>query len=356
MLVFLAMVAMHPGMPLLQMGYELAWPARPASESSWRPVPEGYEQERLLQDVQGNRSSSYASRRRRGYDYYYNYRDADEGEDSEFELMELYSTLLNALVVILVTTAIGYQYKSMVTNRRGPFPQPVPAEWMITNGDWRYGVFDCCGDCQYTLHAWFLTEVRNGDTYHAVGLANFWLPHIAWLTSYAAAQVLSAVFIYFVNSRWPEWNLDSLSSLLFYVPQFLVAFYFANLRGKLRQKLGGESNQFLTDFLLWWCCSCCLTVQEARMVDSASSTRVECCCSLLSLYPQNAGAVVYGSPQYGPGGAMNGMQMNGSTVVVGQVVGTAVPATAPGSKNGELPMATVVAAQAVPSPENNQKQ
>eukprot|EP00930_Biecheleria_cincta_P097929 TRINITY_DN89602_c0_g1_i1.p1 TRINITY_DN89602_c0_g1~~TRINITY_DN89602_c0_g1_i1.p1 ORF type:complete len:367 (-),score=47.51 TRINITY_DN89602_c0_g1_i1:96-1142(-) len=334
------MVAMHPGIALLQVGYELAWPARPASESGWMQVSEDHEQERSLQS------------------YVHNSRYEDSETDSEnFELMEVFSTFMNALVVICITTAIGYQYKTTVTNRRALFPEPVPAEWKISNnnGEWHYGIFDCCGDCQYTIHAYFLTEVRVGDTYHAVGLANFWVPHIIWLTAYAFSQVLSAAFIYVVRSKFPKSGLDGASSLLFYGPQFLVAFYFANLRGKLRRRLGGDSDQFLTDFLLWWCCSCCATVQEARQVDGASGTRVECCCSLLMLYPQNVDAFVYGNQQHGPGGTINGMQMNGSTVVVGQVVqvGGTGTATAPGSKKGELPMATVVAAQVVSSPQTN---
>jgi len=101
--------------------------------------------------------------------------------------------------------------------------------------------------------------------------------------------------------------LGPLAMVGWWIPQMVLAFLMSKKRGMLRERLGGKNEQCAMDFLCWWWCGCCVAIQEARQVDEANSSRVECCCKILQ-----ASTPVVGAGQGGP-------------TVVGQPVAVAAP-------------------------------
>merc|ERR1719517_406242 len=73
------------------------------------------------------------------------------------------------------------------------------------------------------------------------------------------------------------------SHVAWFIVNFFFAFYLASQRGKLREKLGGAADKFANDFICYWCCQCCTVIQDARQLDAATGTRVECCCKLIKM-------------------------------------------------------------------------
>lgn len=230
---------------------------------------------------------------------------------------------LQAIIIVAICSIIAYIYKMQLTDKREPFPQPVQNGYSMarsTTGDFQEGMCSCFEDRDSCLYGFCCFDCRVADTLQATGLSSYWTTFgvfmIAWIVMKilgVPATVLLAKLGIYVD----------MSTLTWWIVGICMALFFASKRQDMRRKLGytGQQN-FCIDCLMWWCCSCCVAIQEARQIDAASGTRVECCFNLLR-QEHTGGAVAVGQP-----------------VVVGQPV--AVP-----------PVAVVVAAPVAAPEESN---
>lgn len=197
------------------------------------------------------------------------------------------------VLLIGIPLIIAWTYKSKVTDNRDPFPSSLPDEWSLSGGrDFRFGIFECFDDIQYCLHGWCCLAVRLGDTYQMTGLNSFWLMVFGELLVFFGVAMLS-IPIVLLGAMISPYVGEILGNSSFYIAQSICAVYLATQRGKLREKLGGASDNFWLDCCCYWWCSCCVAVQEARHVDGMTNTDVECCCKLNKKMPAH---VVMGEP------------------------------------------------------------
>jgi len=245
----------------------------------------------------------------------------DEVEERRYGALMRTATLVGViggiLVPMIIWLAVATSYKKGVTDKRAPFPDPVPPEYSLSGGkDFKYQTLQCLDDGQYCMHAYCCPVARVADTFAATGVAPFWTMVMLYLLTWLLAQLLALGISLLLPMLMESLDVDtyrteSLRSnqtgqLCWFAANSALALYFALQRRKLRAKLGDADAgaKLAGDCLCYWCCGCCTYIQDARQVDEASGTRVECCCTLLSLthMPQMPGMMV------------------GAPVVVGQVV------------------------------------
>lgn len=147
---------------------------------------------------------------------------------------------------LLVQFVIAVIYKQTVVNKLGRMDEAIARSSGQAGGsDFKYGIFDCCGNAEYCLYALCCPLARLGHTYHAAGVMEYW----------------PAVF---------------LVCLMTTVVPCVTCCFLASLRSQLKRKFGITESPFL-DCLCWMWCSCCLVNQEARAVDDVMWVKVGCC-------------------------------------------------------------------------------
>lgn len=133
----------------------------------------------------------------------------------------------------------------------------------------KYGLFSCCEDTNYCLHAWCCYPCFTADLFAANAIhSSFWM---VWLIVMIPAIVPSIV-----QAAMPLMVFDNRYSTPI---QIFVAVFLALNTAKLREKLGGNPNN-CEDVLKWWFCPCCTVIQWQRQVDEIKDDRVECFMSL----------------------------------------------------------------------------
>mmetsp|Transcript_53181 Transcript_53181/g.116688 ORF Transcript_53181/g.116688 Transcript_53181/m.116688 type:complete len:398 (-) Transcript_53181:91-1284(-) len=116
------------------------------------------------------------------------------------------------------------------------------------DGDWRFGLFECCGDFEICAMACCCAPIRWADNMDMLKLITFWLAFVVYL------------IFSLINSR--AWGLvPGLYTILGLV-----------YRQQIRRKFAMEAYTCTTctcDCLAWSFCSCCAIVQESRHIEGA---------------------------------------------------------------------------------------
>lgn len=275
--------------------------------------------------------------RRRLEDSWDDERDERRNEDDEVAKQRMGrlfggigSLFLNVLVTILSTCIFASSYKPKVTDRRPPFPDPVPQEMSLSGGrDFKYTTCQCFQEPQACFHACFCPGVSAADRWQTTRVNSFWCVVCLFVSFSVWNAVLATVFDFLKHEIGGGVENLPLEHAPYWVSGALFALYTTSQRQSLRKKLGGDNLNFLHDYVcMWWCMPCSL-VQEARQVDDIQGLRVFCCCNVIA----NAPPIGMMMGQYGQyGGAIVGqpVHMAGQApVVMGSVVvGTAVPVQA----------------------------
>merc|ERR1712110_1294363 len=124
--------------------------------------------------------------------------------------------------------------------------------------------------------------VRIADTYQATAIGGFWKFMSAWISMYVFAQVLNLGLLILVSVAELDANVGQVGNLLYFVAELFLAYWLATQRQELRRKLGDtRQGTMCMDFICYWWCGCCTAIQDARQVDGASGTSVECCFKLV---------------------------------------------------------------------------
>jgi len=204
---------------------------------------------------------------------------------SDKEYNEKYSQIVGEVCLVLVIYLIIHaivslfwacQYKSKVTEKRGPLPDGIRQS---DNGDFATNIFGCLEDCQYCLHGWVCTSCRAGDTYQAAGIDTFWHVVLFNILAILAGNCVGGFFNSMYESMTGEKPQTNISA---FVEAGFMGLIFYHKRRQLREKLGGSNKHVAPwkDFALWACCGCLVVMQEARELDKAMGVRVECCCRM----------------------------------------------------------------------------
>lgn len=179
--------------------------------------------------------------------------DADDEEERNV-LLILIRVLVEVVkffgrVTVQFVFAAIYHAKVMSKKPQLPRTTETAGEDLHNSNGFKHSILDCCGDGDICLHGLFCCHARVADTYHTAGLLDFW------------ATTLLAVFC---------------------APIFVFCIMPCK-RAELRGRFGGDARCGLEDFLLSVLCPLNVICQEAREVDGAVSSRVQCCCKLKAL-------------------------------------------------------------------------
>jgi len=183
---------------------------------------------------------------------------------------------LQAGLGMLFFAAVGFVYKALVTNRRDPFPDPVPAEYSLSDKGFKHGTLGCCGDIHYLLYGCCCLPCRVSDTFDAAAVASYWQTFASFVALWFAAPLLALLVDAMLPSAW------FLRAPLWLALELRWAKHLAQQRKVLRQRLGDKQPEesFWSDLFCFCCCLCCTAIQDARQVDGASGVAVRCCCKL----------------------------------------------------------------------------
>eukprot|EP00418_Pyrodinium_bahamense_P073956 CAMPEP_0179078994 /NCGR_PEP_ID=MMETSP0796-20121207/35414_1 /TAXON_ID=73915 /ORGANISM="Pyrodinium bahamense, Strain pbaha01" /LENGTH=260 /DNA_ID=CAMNT_0020776317 /DNA_START=158 /DNA_END=940 /DNA_ORIENTATION=+ len=216
-------------------------------------------------------------------------------------MIQVASLAIGILVPIIVWIIVAFMYKTQVTDKRGKFPDPVPPQFNLNGKDFKYPTFRFFDDMQYCLHGWCCADVRAADTYAMTEIVPFWTMCLLYLAMWTVYQLLAFGFqMLFLRVLRVNSQANNASNLAYFIANGALAAYLATQRKKLREKLGDTDpgSKFGGDCVCYWLCGCCTFIQDARQVDEASGTKVECCCELIRVshpWAPNA-AVVVGAP------------------------------------------------------------
>jgi Cys-rich protein (TIGR01571 family) len=206
------------------------------------------------------------------------------------------------LVLILVC---AYAYKSRITAKRVQW-QGCPANLglQLSAGNWKYGICDCCQNCEYCLYGYFCLPCRLGDTYTMTSIGPSYMTYINAFAAVVVIQSVLSLLLGIIGSLAGV-DLSSITNLTYYAANACLAYWLSGQRKKLRQCLGDPSpdNNCAMDFICYWFCGCCTAIQEGRQVDEITNTQTKCCFQLQALQMSPAGvgqpAVVMGAPVVG---------------------------------------------------------
>lgn len=162
-------------------------------------------------------------------------------------------------VTIVITVGVAYTYKKKITDRRPVLPAVVPSEYSMRGRTFKYDLFDFSGT--YCLYGFFCPSCRIADNYAAAGFG---------MNFVVVATILAVIGL-------P--NMDFRNPML-----WVTAVWLAFMRRRLRARFGfGETSCAITssDFISYFFCLCCTVLQDARQIDEATGTRVECCLELV---------------------------------------------------------------------------
>lgn len=212
---------------------------------------------------------------------------ADVGATSdEYKMVTVVSQIGGVVVTIILGVLFAFLYKSSITDKRKPFPQPVATQHSLAgNKDWLYGTCDCFADCSYCLYGFCCSDARLADTYQMTGVGSYWTYVVACISMVVCTQIVGMLA---ALAGLPP-NVSNVVSL---VCHGALAVWLAMQRQKLRVKLGGSEGSCFKDCMCYFWCGCCTIIQDARQADVASNTRVDCCFKLVQSDPVRAAPVV----------------------------------------------------------------
>mmetsp|Transcript_4190 Transcript_4190/g.5841 ORF Transcript_4190/g.5841 Transcript_4190/m.5841 type:complete len:278 (-) Transcript_4190:83-916(-) len=199
--------------------------------------------------------------------------DYTSSDAPQRELQDVVSNVVCSTVWLLV---IGWLYKAAVTDKRpGGIPPtdelPSDKSLRLTPQEFHAKVFQCFDDLPICLWACCCTHIRQGDTYHAAGVADFWLPIKVLLIGQLCLIPLSCIL-------GPATGLPDI------IVGLGVVAYLVPYRHALRMQLGAQEEvsveQRLIDSALYLCCLRCAVAQEARDVDAVEGVQVGFCFSV----------------------------------------------------------------------------
>lgn len=113
--------------------------------------------------------------------------------------------------------------------------------------NWRYNVFDCCGNVPICCVSCLCPGIRWADTMRMAGFLSFWTALALWVIPVILMPFVGISFIMFVC---------------------VAVIYRQRLRSKFRIQ-HGTFGTYAEDCLLYGCCMCCAVVQEARQMEEA---------------------------------------------------------------------------------------
>jgi len=165
---------------------------------------------------------------------------------------------------------LGAMIYWMLFVKRGPKERgqrkQVPPVWVppdmlgpLNDGEWKFGAFECCGDCAGTIISCVLFTPRMATTYWAMGAVTTKDPNHAWIWSWIQIILCFPCFPIFGLFR----------------------------RGKIRDMFKMRAD-FGTDLCCWCCCGCLMICQEARLVDAAQGLK-QGLCGMGMYYPPAPG-------------------------------------------------------------------
>mmetsp|Transcript_53821 Transcript_53821/g.117773 ORF Transcript_53821/g.117773 Transcript_53821/m.117773 type:complete len:225 (+) Transcript_53821:22-696(+) len=170
----------------------------------------------------------------------------------------IYFTYAKDLCEVVLLLLFGWFYKRRITSKRPALPMNDGAE------DFRTGVFSCCMQergCN-CFWAFFMQQVRMGDTFQASGVTSFWAPTAVFVASRIIANLMGLV---------PGMPAGLPTTSMF----FFQAVFYARWRNALRRELSLPRND-CGDFCLYSLCAPCLAAQEANEIDRLSGVYVGC--------------------------------------------------------------------------------
>jgi len=212
---------------------------------------------------------------------------------------------------IIMSLLLAFCYKSGVSDQK-PYSdaKQTMAKQDNPDGNFRHGLFGCCGDCAVCWCVWMCPGVKFADT-NTLVTGNYWQSFGTW----AGVQFVTAVVAIVAGPIVyppPSYNLDfsahsseeaqhqqaqdfanalmgifhyfiALVNVIGWIACALRGLYFgAVARKQLREKLGQEVTPAIMgqDCLIWTFCGCCALSQEAMEVDAATNVDVTCPCGL----------------------------------------------------------------------------
>jgi len=196
--------------------------------------------------------------------------DSETGEDPEVwtrreQGMEEQMFEFCMHVVIILSFAVAYAQNVVVKRPKVTALTVYEAERRMKMAQdeepqfadgFSFSLFGCCKDPTYMAYSFCCPHIRAADTLCAAGIISF-------------EMGLLLYFMVFICQHFgPSFNMCAM--IILSVPM-------ASNRRKIREKYGGKKCNGIRDYLSSCCCWTCAICQEARHVDEATQTRVNCC-------------------------------------------------------------------------------
>lgn len=199
---------------------------------------------------------------------------------------------------------IAIVYKSRILRQRQPFPAKVPKPYRLGGRrTYKHDLQDFCVEIEYCAYACCCTclYARFGDTFATTGAGNFWTIQLFCLIPHSMVPIMRQAAVEIDMIVAEEGGTAPLGlgpghlNLIVLSMYVVLSLYLAKRRQLYRQRLGDKALRgFLSDTLLILACTTCVAVQDARQVDEATLTRVECCCRLVHTEAPGGDPVVGG--------------------------------------------------------------
>jgi len=219
-----------------------------------------------------------------------------EGKDNDVIIHELANpdvilgfAFVEGLMFVALTLVVACVYSSRVTSKRDEIASGwvVPNSYSLVDKDFKYGICSCFDSCTYCLYGCCCTGVRMSDTFAAMKVEKYWIVVLAVNIFFVLGQILKLIVSMVLLSQTdvlPQTQrsvVQEAGHLFLFITGAVLAYWLAGKRTALRQRFGDKDNHFVWDFFCYWCCGPCTVIQDARQVDGATNTRVDCCCKLV---------------------------------------------------------------------------
>jgi len=194
-------------------------------------------------------------------------------------------------IMALISAGFCYVYKTSVVDKRVKGGPINPSANMNGNKEFKYGTFGCFDDLTYCLYGCFCSLCRMADNYDMAGHSYIMNIGILW----GVFQGFE-IFIFFIAAVSQSPGALQVFYVLFILAEIGMIVYFAMKRADIRAALGGPGggDNLMMDCICLWCCLPCTIIQDARQLDEATNTKVECFFQLNHL--GGAGMQMVGSP------------------------------------------------------------
>jgi len=184
--------------------------------------------------------------------------------------------LLSCLQALAV--AVFYA-RGVIRRREKKFPgKLIDSHDLGPKGEWRHTFCNYAEEVEYCAQSLICCCLwaRVGDTFSTTEVCGFWE---------AQAVCLLAQFLRFAFFALGYQDLSDPGTIgICFGIEGLLALWLASKRRRLRQRLGQAHPtgiDAICDWMGYFFCTHCMVVQDARQVDEAINTRVECCCRLV---------------------------------------------------------------------------